>query len=318
MTVLEFKQDTSETEKRVASISVKNVLYATDFSATSEAALPYATGICRKFGSALHVAHVFSDASLLVTTGGVDYVSVETLYEDACAAAKGKIDRIIAGLRGIPTRGYVRHGQVWKNLSTIVQENEIDLIVVGTHGRTGLGKLLLGSVAENILRHSPCPVLTVGPKVCGRARLPEFDVYAGALAPVELELQHILYAANFTDASLRVAPVAISLAEEFGSRLTLIHVLENYTILDAQSGPIEKAVKQLQTLIPKDAALSYAPEIIMEFGSPWQCIVNKAAEREADLIVLGAQPGGGTTHLPWSTVHQVVAHANCPVLTVPA
>ena len=56
----------------------------------------------------------------------------------------------------------------------------------------------------------------------------------------------------------------------------------------------------------------------MEFGSASECIVNTAAEREADLIVLGAHPADGTTHLPWSTVHQVVARATCPVLTVPA
>lgn len=318
MAVLEFKQDTTETKKLSAAISVKNVLYATDFSATSEAALPYATAICRKFGSTLHVAHVVSDTGLLLMTGGVDYVSFGTLYEDANTLAKEKVDRIASRLGGIPSRCYIRHGQVWKNLSSIVAENEIDLIVVGTHGRTGFGKLLLGSVAEDILRHAPCPVLTVGPKISGRARLPEFDSHGRALAPVELELQHILYAANFTPASLQVAPVAIAMAEEFEARLTLIHVLENYSNLDARPGPIEQAVRQLQALVPKHAALAYAPEIVMEFGSAWQAIVNKAAEREADLIVLGAHAVDGATHLPWSTVHEVVAHATCPVLTVRA
>lgn len=314
MTVLEFKQDTSETNATSHAVAVKNVLYATDFSATSQAAIPYAAGICRKFGSTLHIAHVLSDATLLMS-GGVDYVAIGALYEDASTVAKEKIDKIRGQLSGISMRSYVRHGRVWENLSDIVDENEIDLIVVGTHGRTGLGKIVLGSVAEDILRHAPCPVLTVGPKVSGRAKLPEFNVQAPTLAPVDLELQNVLYAANFTDASLRVAPVAIDLAEEFGARLTLIHVLENYSILDAKSRPIEDAVRQLQALVPKNA-VAYVPEVIIEFGSPWQAIVNKAAERDADLIVLGAQAGSGTTHLPWSTVHQVVARATCPVLTV--
>jgi nucleotide-binding universal stress UspA family protein len=71
-------------------------------------------------------------------------------------------------------------------------------------------------------------------------------------------------------------------------------------------------------LVPKGAALAYAPEIVMEFGSAPKCILKIAAEREADLIVLGAHPADLTTHLPWSTVHEVVAHAPCAVLTVPA
>ena len=314
MTVLECKQEIPETKKHRGAISVKNVLYATDFSATSELALPYATAICRHFGSTLHVAHVLSDTNLLLMTGGVDYVSVGSVYEDAHTEAQAKIQEVASRLGEIPHRTYVRHGQVWTNLSSIVAENGIDLIVVGTHGRTGLGKLLLGSVAEDILRHVPCPVLTVGPGVCGRAKLPEFHNKGRELAPAELELRHIVYATNFTPQSLTVAPVAVALAEEFEGRLTLMHAIEDYANLGTRPGPIEDGVRQLQAVVPKDAALAYAPEIVMEFGSAWQCIVNAAAERQADLIVLGARPAG-TAHLP-STVHRVVAHATCPVLTV--
>jgi len=96
----------------------------------------------------------------------------------------------------------------------------------------------------------------------------------------------------------------------------LVHILENYSNLDSRPGPIEDAVRRLQALVPKDTALAYAPEIVMEFGTAWQAIVNRAEEFDADLIVLGARPKDGTTHVPWSTVHQVVAHAKCPVLTV--
>ena len=318
MPILECKQDIPETKKQPAAISVKNVLYATDFSATSESALPYATAICRHFGSTLHVAHVLSDTNLLLMTGGLDYVSVGTLYEDAHTEAQEKIQQVAARFGEIPHRTYVRHGQVWTNLNNILAGNGIDLIVVGTHGRGGLGKLLLGSVAEDILRHAPCPVLTVGPKICGRAKLPEFHGSGRELAPVELELQHIVYATNFTPASLTVAPVAIALAAEFKARLTLLHVIENYRNLEDRPGPIEDGDRRLQVLVPKDATQAYAPEIVMEFGSAPECIVNTAAEREADLIVLGAHPAERATHLPWSTVHQVVAHATCPVLTVRA
>jgi len=317
MAVLEFKQDTTETTKFQA-VSVKNVLYATDFSLISEAALPYATAICRKFGSTLHVAHIISDTGLLLMTGGVDYVSFGTLYEDANTTAKEKVDAITSRLGGISFRTHLRHGKVWQHLRGIIADNDIDLIVVGTRGRVGVGKLLLGSVAEDILRHTQCPVLTVGPCTCGRARLPRVESKGTSLAPIDLELQNVLYAANFTAAAQAVAPFAVAMAQEFDARLTLMHVLEDVSPQESRPGQMEECVQRLRAMVPKDAALAYTPEVVIEFGSPWEAIVAKAVKRDADLIVLGAHPSEGTTHLPWTTVHQVVAHACCPVLTVRA
>src|ERR1017187_3998670 len=94
MPILEFKQDSPEIKKQPAAISIKNLLYATDFSATSEAALPYATAICRRFGSTLHMVHVLSDTSLLIMTGGLDYVGFETLYQDTQTMAQERIKQI--------------------------------------------------------------------------------------------------------------------------------------------------------------------------------------------------------------------------------
>jgi len=301
-----------------AALSIKNVLFATDFSATSEAALPYATAICRRFGSTLHAAHVLSDASLLMMTGGVDYVSMSTIYEDAHTEAREKLDQISARIEGIPHRNYVRHGQVWKNLAAIIEENNIDLIVVGTHGRTGLGKLLLGSVAEDILRHATCPVLTVGPKVSGRNKLPALLEKGRDLAPVELDLRQIVFATNFAHNAALVAQQAVSLAEEFHARLTLLHVIEDYTQLGSRPGPIEDGIRRLRELIPINASLQYSPETLLEFGPVEERILKVAAERESDLIVIGARTAAevGTTHLPWSTTHHVIASAHCPVLTI--
>ena len=316
--VEESKKNLQPESKTRTAAAVKNVLLATDFSTTSEAALPYATAICRRFGSTLHLAHVLSDANVLLLSGGVDYVSMGTLYEDAHTEASQKLDAIATRLEGIPHRNYVRHGQVWKSLESIVAENEIDLIVVGTHGRTGLGKLLLGSVAEDILRHAPCTVLTVGPKVSGRAKLPAFQDRGRDLAPVDLELREILFATDFASNSPLVAQRAVALAENFRAKLTLLHVIEDYTELGNRPGPIEGSVSRLRELIPPDAVLQYTPETVLEFGSASERILKVASEREADLIVLGARGAMevGTTHLPWSTAHHVIAHAHCPVLTL--
>lgn len=302
----------------VSSVEVKNVLFATDFSATSEAALPYAAAICRRFGATLHAAHVISDASLLVMTGGVDYVSMATLYDDACAESRQKLEQLAIHFEGIAHRNYVRHGHVWKNLAGIIEANAVDLIVVGTHGRGGLGKLLLGSVAEDILRHASCPVLTVGPKVSGRAKLPAFENHARDLAPVELEMRQIVFATNFARNAARVAQEAVALAEEFRARLTLMHVMEDYTQLGRAPGPIEDCVHRLQELIPSGNTLQYLPEMIIEFGAASERILKVALEREADILVLGARSSEdvGSTRFSWSVAHHAIAHAHCPVLTI--
>jgi nucleotide-binding universal stress UspA family protein len=319
--VLEQNKSTLEPSVPVSAISVKNVLFATDFSPTSEAALSYAAAVCHHFGSTLHVVHVISDANILMMTGGVDYASVGTIYEDAHTDAKEKIADIAARCQSIPCRSHVRHGQVWKNVDEIIAAEAIDLIVVGTHGRGGLGKLLLGSVAEGILRHASCPVLTVGPHVSGHAKLSVLPKRGRDLAPPELALRDILVATNFDQNSLVVAPIAVQMAEAFESRLTLLHVIEDYSELGQRPGPIEAGLHRLRSLIPQDHHLQYKPETVLEFGPPAATILKVAEDREADLLVLGArraQDVPGTTHLPWHTAYQVIAHATCPVLTIRA
>lgn len=302
------------TARRRSATPVQNILYATDFSATSDLALPYAAAICRRFGGTLHVAHIVSDTGLLLMTGAVDYVNFGTLYQDAHNGAKKRLESLAERLGALPHSTYLRHGKVWPNLQDIVVENAIDLIVLGSHGRTGVEKMLLGSVAEDVSRHAVCPVLTVGPKVCGHSRMAEVE--SSRCAPPELELRHILYAASTAPESLLVAPVAIGLAEEFRSRLTLMHVFEKYVDGNSCPGPIEDIAGQLHNLVPDEVEIAYAPEVVVKFGIPWETIVSKAAELNADLIVLGAHPKSYTAHAPWSTVHQVMAHAPCPVLTV--
>lgn len=324
MTPIDTKAETASHESMgrarttFAALAVRNVLFATDFSAILEAALPYAASICRHFGATEHNVHVLSDVGVLMMGGGVDYVSLGTLYDDAQNEAKEHLGEISALLEGIPHRNYVRHGDVWKNLALLVDQNEIDLIVVGTHGRSGLGKLLLGSVAENILRHAPCPVLTVGPKVSGRAKLPALLGGGRDLAPPDLDLRQIVFATNFAAGAPSLAQAAIRLAEEFHSRLTLMHVMEDYTRLGTHPGPIEECRRKLDRLIPPNAVLQQLPDRVIEFGHAAERILKVAGDREADMIILGARSAAevGGTHLPWSSTHHVIAQAHCPVLTI--
>jgi nucleotide-binding universal stress UspA family protein len=112
-------------------------------------------------------------------------------------------------------------------ISEFVAKQHIDLLVLGTHGREGIGKLAMGSVAESLLRQSSCPVLTVGPKACGRIKQ-EFDETGKDIRPAEIELKHIIFAVDFSPESLAAAPFAVSLAEEFQARLALLHVIKRH------------------------------------------------------------------------------------------
>ena len=307
-------------EQTLTLVSIKNVLFATDFSASSEAALPYAVAISRRYGSMLHVAHIIPESYLMLLSGGLDPASFGSVYEGAQTDAKEKMQQLASRFEDVPHRTYLGHGNVWGRLSELISANAIDLLVLGTSGRGGVGKLLMGSLAEEIFRQAPCPVLTVGPKVFGRAKLPLVPNWGHDLAPLELDLQEIIYATDFSHDSLAAAPYAISLAREFQATLLLLHVVQDSAQQKALPHQNEAALQRLTAMVPETAGLWSAPEPMLEFGAPAEGILKAASERDAALIVLGVRPPAGhltaATHLPWRTAHKVVAEANCPVLTI--
>jgi nucleotide-binding universal stress UspA family protein len=304
-------------EKISTAISLKNILFATDFSEASENALSYATAMSLRYGGMVHVAHVLPELNVM-RPSAIDPVTIGSIYEGAHSGPQEKIQQLSLRLKAFPHHTYVRHGKVSKVLSQIIDENQIDLLVTGTHGRTGVGKLLLGSVAEEVFRTATCPVLTVGPRVQNLAGSPNHRAN-DEITPTNVEFRRILYATDFTPYSLAAAPYAFSLAREFGTRLTLLHVMEEYgEHLHDRPGPIDAALLQLKKLAWEEAGLRYAPETLVEFGSPPASILETAMQRDADMIVLGVRPDhiDASTHLPWATAHKVVARASCPVLTV--
>ncbi len=190
-----------------------------------------------------------------------------------------------------------------------MEANDTDLVVIGTRGRTGAAKLLLGSVAEEIFRTVTCPVLTVGPHatVAGRMRGP---------------IREILYATDFSPESAHAADYVVSLAQEFQSRLTLLHVIPNQKPGDLVSATdvTTSSEQLLRKIVSPEAAFWCKPEYFVLRGDPAQQIIEFAKLRESDLVVLGARQEkgvfGAASHLPTATAHKVVSHAPCPVLTV--
>ena len=304
-----------------AGISLKNILFATDFSEASQAALPYAAAIARRYGSQLHIVHIVSPAAYITPSQPGGAVTLDSIHEAALADVRQRMGTLASHLKTVPHHTYVREGEVWERLSDIIRTHEIDLLVVGTRGRTGVKKFLLGSRAEEILRLAPCPVLTVGPKITGRARLNAVEGEGKDLTPVEISVGQIVYATDFSPESLAAAPFATSLAQEFQSRLTLLHVIEKHTDMDRRMGPIDLALQRLEKLVPEEASLWCSPSPKVQIGPPADCILREALASRADLIVLGVRAASGNlsaaTHLPWATAHKVVAQAHCPVLTIP-
>ena len=288
-----------QTMTHVAShISLKNILYATDFSRYSDAALPFALSIARKYGSRVLAVNI---VSLLPFPSAAPTHALQALAAQGVREAREAMQRVAARCGDIPHESLIRRGEIWSELAKTVLEKEIDMIVCGTHGRTGVNKVLMGSVAENIYRHAPCPVLTVGPNVAGE--------------PESLgDIHTILYPTDFTSESMAAAPYAISLAKENQARLYLMHVTQTPV-----SAAVEREVaSRLRDLVPGDAELSCAPKAFVDFGDPAHKITELAEELMVDLIVLGPRRQAifpGASHLPTTTAQYVVSRAICPVLT---
>jgi nucleotide-binding universal stress UspA family protein len=280
-------------------ISIRNILYATDFSRYSDAALPFALSLAGKYKATVLAAHVISLSPFpkFAPTQGLRAIRAQALRE-----AQQSMKRLDPYWNRIPHETLIRSGDVWTELSKIVAGREIDLIVTGTHGRTGVSKVLMGSVAESILRHSPCPVLTVGPNFVGE--------------PESIrEVHTILFPTDFTRESVDAVRYAVSLAHENQARLYLLHV----TAEPVSALTKNELLGRLHDLIPTEAELSCAPKAFVECGTPSDVIADLAEELTVDLIVLGPRrspAAAGSTHLPTTTTSAVLSRAICPVLTV--
>lgn len=291
---------TVETSKRIA---LSNILFATDFSPNSNAALPYALAIAHQFDAKLFATHVISPESYLFASPD----SWPALQETEDQLRQDFVARLEEQLRGVPHQVLSQVGDIADVLFRLIHDHQIDLLVLGTHGRAGLKKLLLGSVAEKLFRRASCPVLTVGPEV--------------ALEKPVAEFNRILFATDFSDQSLAAAPYAISLAQEHQSRLTLLHVMET-----ARAGTVdfepdtEYLTRQLRELVSPEQDFWFEPEYVVEFGDAEEQILKAASDHKADLVVLGVRALTGSiamaTHFGHSKAQVIVAHAPCPVLTV--
>lgn len=281
-------------------VTFRHILFATDFSATADRALPYAVEIARRSIATIHAVHVISpDGSPLLPTPEGDGIA----HDQETFRAR-KRNQLELELQELPHEILFLIGDVWENLTEVIKDKNVDLLVLGTHGRTGIAKALMGSEAEKIFRQASCPVLTVGPGVAPKAS------HAAAA-----ELNSILYATDFSPESLAAARCAISLAKDHRAELVLLR-----TTKDGVERDEDLALETLKDVVPLGAGLLSKPSYVMEHGAPADAILEVAKKMRADLIVIGARGVekhlSVATHFSDSIASTVVANAGCPVLTV--
>jgi nucleotide-binding universal stress UspA family protein len=295
-----------ETAATKAQPRFKNILYATDFSKAAAEAIPYVKKIAEHYDSNLVALYVRP----AVVNPMTEPITWAADVDEAKAQDDEHRDEILKTFAGIRTQALIEEGDIQVCLDNAIEKNNTDLVVIGTRGRTGIGKLFMGSVAEQIFRTVSCPVLTVGP-------------HSDPSHEVSGELREILYATDLSPESRSAAPYAISLAGEFQSRLILVHVIATPDSEDlVEPVNVEPGLEDLlHEIVPADAAARPKTEYFMECCDPAGKILELAHRRGADLIVLGVRPEKGapgeeTHHLPTEIAYKIVSRAECPVLTI--
>ena len=314
-----MKDFVASVDRTSLEIQLKSVLVATDFSPASEKPIHHALAIARHYGAKIHIAHVIRPLGYLMAGPETLVMAAEEAKKDALQLERGLVGNGL--LRGLRHELLVRQGDVWEELQSIITEKGIDLLVLGTHGRRGIEKVVLGSVAEEVFRRAHCHVMTVGP-----------NCYKEDRVDLNQPDRNFLFATDFGEVSLRAVPYAYSLANRFKAKLILMHVIPTnltpegfgwYTAGDVKQMREHARMaimRRLEQLRPAEADVE-APletEYIVHFGVPSEKILQVALNRQADLIILGLRPSPylGVSRMPGATAYEVVCGAGCPVLTI--
>jgi len=292
---------------------IQRILYPTDFSDASRRALEYALAVAAWYEAALTALHVVPET--MAPGNELAYLGNPMLRDPvAQEAALCELSAVVAPARklGLHTETALREGKPPAEIVTVAGELPADLVVMGTHGRAGIPRWVLGSVAETVLRRVQCPVLTVP------AHAPEH--------PGALFFKTILCATDFSPASAAAVGYAVSLAVEAEARLTLAHVLdpeklrgaEHHHDRDGRRLDFERAARSmLRSQLQKHPPDGFSSETAVAWGAPASEILKLASARNAGLIVMGVHGRSLLDLMAFGSVtHDVVREAACPVLTV--
>ena len=303
-------------------IQIRNILCPIDFSEYSRRALDHAVAIARWYDSAITVLHVYSSTPIAAYAPGSPVLESTALtpadIEQLTAHTRRFVDAADVG--DIPVEVVIVEGNIAAEI--LSRARQTGLLVIGTHGRSGFDRLVLGSLTENMLRKAACPVLTV-PRA------------APGTAPGSAVLfKRILCPIDFSDVSTNALNYAMSVAQEADAHLTVLHVMtyemeltpDMSESLLAYSHLNKEEFRQacednsrelLKAAVPDTVRAYCTVETLLATGKPYREILRVAAEQRSDLIVMGVQ-GRGAVDLMFfgSTTQHVVRQATCPVLTL--
>jgi nucleotide-binding universal stress UspA family protein len=300
-------------------IEIRRILCPIDFSDSSRRALDHAVAIARWYGSTVTALHVFSPTPVAAFGPG------PVVFEPIVLTDADR-DHLLADTRafvqpesasGVTIDAMVREGSTAAEILDQATSMNADLLVIGTHGRSGFERLLLGSVAEKVLHKARCPVLTVPRGL--RQAVPSGPVL----------FKRIICAVDFSECSMHGLKYALSLAQEADGALTVVHVWspdvvgqvgigeEHVSLAEFRRQQEADARRLLESAVPERATNYCKADTMLLHGKPWREILRVASDRQADLIVMGVQ-GRGAADLFFfgSTTQHVVREATCPVLTI--
>ncbi len=295
---------------------INTIVYTTDFTTCSQQALPYALDLARRYDAALHLLHVYftinSGPVNAFMQPGAPTASQTELEDEVYQLHRTSlepydtedIDLVLSYLDGpVDTRGILSY----------VKHHRADLIVMGTHGRSGFGHFLLGSVTEEVLHHAPCPVFTVRPR---------------EEAPVGITpIRKILVPVDFSDQTGPVLQFADSLGQRYQAEVHVLNVVEPLAYPAAVTGlaTIYDVVPDLNTrmhnhlnqLLRQSRAMGLNAEAHVETGPPVHTILAQAREGDYDLIIMGTHGRSGIRRLLLGSVaERVIRSAPVPVVAV--
>lgn len=292
--------------------AISRVLCPVDFSDHSARVAAHAVAIARWYDARVTLLHIW-----------VNQASIElpplVLGETERTELLDELRHLAEPHHGVPFDFLVREASdVHQEILNQAETLSADLLVVGSHGRSGIGRLLLGSITEKLLRKATCPVMIVPHHAADVAvdRPPRFE--------------RILCPVDFSDSSLRAVTTAMELAQESNATLTLMHAIEippelseymppsDVSLEAIRAAAVAASLTRLRDLVPDSVRTFCTVETTVVEGAAYRHILAVAAERQTDLIVMGVHGRGAIDLLVFgSNTARVTRAATCPVLVVP-
>ncbi|HLJ76575.1 MAG TPA: universal stress protein [Acidobacteriaceae bacterium] len=284
------------TTDTVTSVAVRNVAVATDLAPCSERAVQHALAVARHFGAMLHFLHLVRPS---------EFVYAPEMLPAMDDAAVRDCDGLIRLLKqqhrldDVDFRCWIKDGEPEEILPGFARDERIDLLLLGTHGRGGLQRLLQGSVAQRIFHVVRCPVAVIGPHSPG--------------AGPHLQLKKVLFSTDLSRESLAALPWLLTIMREWHPELDIVHVCSNpQADHAAQLNHVKSSLESQLSSLPHSPIRSQ-----LLAGRPASAVLSFAEQNRHDLIVLGLKPQRALYAGPiWCHAYEIVRHAPCPVLSI--